>query len=250
MSSVVVSGDTSGSITISAPAISGTNTLTLPVATDTLVGKATTDTLTNKTVTAPVLSGTVTGTYTLGGTPTLTAPILSGSVTGTYTLAGTPTMGASLITSGTAVASTSGTSIDFTGLPSWIRRVTVMYSNVSTNGTSHFLIQIGSGSVTASGYSSMSVYTGAGSGGTGVVTTGFALMHGSGAEAHSGSFTICLLGSFSYVFSGVAGWNAGGTYGALSGGYSPALSGALDRVRFTTVSSDTFDLCSVNILYE
>ena len=56
MSSVVVSGDTSGAITISAPAISGTNTLTLPAVTDTLVGKATTDTLTNKTLTSPVLT--------------------------------------------------------------------------------------------------------------------------------------------------------------------------------------------------
>ena len=59
MSSVVVSGDTSGSITISAPAVSGTNTLTLPVATDTLVGKATTDTLTNKSIVASQLTGTV-----------------------------------------------------------------------------------------------------------------------------------------------------------------------------------------------
>ena len=59
MSSVVVSGDTSGAITISAPAISGTNTLTLPVATDTLVGKATTDTLTNKSIVATQLTGTV-----------------------------------------------------------------------------------------------------------------------------------------------------------------------------------------------
>ena len=57
MSSVVVSGDTSGAITISAPAISGTNTLTLPAVTDTLVGLAATQTLTNKTLTAPTITG-------------------------------------------------------------------------------------------------------------------------------------------------------------------------------------------------
>lgn len=34
----------------------------------------------------------------------------------------------------TAVASTSGTSIDFTGIPAWVRRVTVMFNGVSTNG--------------------------------------------------------------------------------------------------------------------
>ena len=85
MASILVSGDTSGSITISAPAVSGSSVLTLPTGTDTLVGKATTDTLTNKTVTAPVLSGTVTGTYTLGGTPTLTAPALGTPASGVLT---------------------------------------------------------------------------------------------------------------------------------------------------------------------
>jgi hypothetical protein len=56
MASLVVSGDTSGAITLAAPAIAGTNTVTLPAATDTLVGKATTDTLTNKTLTSPTLT--------------------------------------------------------------------------------------------------------------------------------------------------------------------------------------------------
>jgi hypothetical protein len=57
MASVSISGDTSGSITISAPLVAGSGTLTLPVATDTLIGKATTDTLTNKTLTTPVING-------------------------------------------------------------------------------------------------------------------------------------------------------------------------------------------------
>ena len=57
MSSIVVAGDTSGSITIAAPAVAGSGTLTLPTGTDTLVGKATTDTLTNKTLTSPVITG-------------------------------------------------------------------------------------------------------------------------------------------------------------------------------------------------
>jgi len=47
---VKLNGSTSGSVTIDAPAVAGTNTLTLPAVTDTLVGLAATQTLTNKSV--------------------------------------------------------------------------------------------------------------------------------------------------------------------------------------------------------
>jgi len=68
MSSIIIAGDTSGSVTLHAPAAAGTSTLTLPTTTDTLVGKATTDTLvgkattdtlTNKTLTSPVMNSNV-----------------------------------------------------------------------------------------------------------------------------------------------------------------------------------------------
>ena len=69
------SGSTSGTTTIQASAVAGTNTLTLPpTSNDTLVGKATTDTLTNKTLTSPTIN-----TATIA-TPTITGGTNTGSV--------------------------------------------------------------------------------------------------------------------------------------------------------------------------
>lgn len=59
MSSIVVAGDVSGSITLAAPSAAGSGTLTLPTGSDTLIGKATTDTLTNKSIAATQLTGTI-----------------------------------------------------------------------------------------------------------------------------------------------------------------------------------------------
>ena len=242
MSSVLISGDTSGSITISAPAVSGTNTLTLPAVTDTLVGKATTDTLTNKTVTAPVLSGSVTGTYTLAGTPTITSPTITG--------ASISTMASSVITSGTAVASTSGTSIDFTGIPSWVKRITVLFSLVSETSNGDFLIQLGdSGGVETTGYAAAGSSSTAGVG-TNTSTAGFIMRTTGASDETSGQMVICLLNSSTNLW---ASSHAMGTVAGATryGGGSKSLSATLDRVRITTPGGvATFDVGTVNILYE
>lgn len=76
------SGSTSGTTTVQATAVAGTNTLTLPATNnDTLVGKATTDVLTNKDLTSATNTfssslATLTGTQTLTN-KTLTAPVIN-----------------------------------------------------------------------------------------------------------------------------------------------------------------------------
>ena len=156
-------------------------------------------------------------------------------------------------TSGTAVASTSGTAIDFTGIPSWVKRVTVMFQDIScVGGSAHTLVQIGSGSITSSGYSGNFGYlvsdTNAASTSS---TSGFGLWGSFAPQATSGAMHINLLNSssFIYVSSHSAGEPAGGS--VKFGGGSVTLSGLLDRVRITTTSgSDTFDAGSINIMYE
>ena len=219
MSQITLSANASGSaiFTVAAPGTSTNQTLTLPDATATLVGDSATQTLTNKTLTSPTITG--------------------GSLSGT----------SGAITLGTAQASTSGTSIDFTGIPSWVKRVTVMLNAVSTNGTSLPLIQLGTSSgVTTSGYTSFSDS----SYGTPVSqTTGFGIERGGGSTlSRIGIAVIANISGNNWVFS----YNGYVTGPSLSlGAGAVSLAAVLDRVRITTVSgTDTFDAGTVNIMYE
>ena len=156
---------------------------------------------------------------------------------------------ASALVSGTSVASTSGTSIDFTGIPSWVKRVTVMLSGVSTNGTSNYQVQIGSGSVTSSGYTSScaNITT------TPTLTTSTSAflinINATGAETYIGHVVITLISGFTFVQSGTICRFSGGNLQVSAGAVT--IGGALDRVRITTANgTDTFDAGSINILYE
>jgi hypothetical protein len=151
----------------------------------------------------------------------------------------------------TSQVSTAGTSITFTGIPSWAKRVTVMFNGVSTNGTSFYLVQIGSGSFTASGYLSNHNYVNNSANScTGTSSTqGFLVAHDvSAAAVYGGICTLATLGSNVWAASGTMNRGSGG--GGFFAG-TITLSGTLDRVRITTVNgTDTFDAGSINVMYE
>ena len=158
-------------------------------------------------------------------------------------------MGSSVITSGTNVASTSGTSISFTALPSWVKRITVMFNGVSTSGTADIIIQLGTGATptyTTSGYlGTVTSQTGTAEN----LTSGFKIASANAAVAvWHGSMVITNVTSNTWSESSIIG-NSGATGTRMSGGSIP-LAAALTAVRITTSASDTFDLGSINILYE
>ena len=196
MSSVVLSGDTSGTVTLTVPAVAGTNTVTVPAG------------------------------------------------TGTMAVQGVSTN----IVSGTAVASTSGTAIDFTSIPSWVKRITVMFNGVSLSGTADLMVRTG----TASGFET-----------TGY--TGTVLGNGTQTQWASGGYQVTRTGTATSTYSGslvlfnVSGniWVASATmadgtnaYAGLAAG-TKTLAGLLTQVRVTSTNgTDTFDAGSINILYE
>ena len=189
-----------------------------------------------------VLLGSTSGSCTLqeqavAGNTTLTLPTFNGTV--------------GLLVSGTSV-SASGTSVDFTGIPSGVRRITISVSGLSTNGGANYLIQSGSGSVENTGYLGASTTTAA-SASTSNYTTGFGIGNGAGAATNvlHGIGTMTLINSSTnlWAFTFVGG-NSDSTRAVFSGA-SKAFSGTIDRVRITTSNgTDTFDAGSINILYE
>ena len=151
---------------------------------------------------------------------------------------------------GTAVNSTSGTSIDFTGIPSWVKRITVMFNGVSTNGATPIIIaQLGTSvSIESSGYVSTSMQTQASGNVVNSATAGLAIA-GSGASFFfTGEFHLTKHYGNTWVLNGVM-YSTVPNVNSSAG--SKTLSGTLDRIRITTVNgTDTFDAGQINIIYE
>lgn len=158
-----------------------------------------------------------------------------------------------LIKSGSVVNAATGspTYIDFTSIPSWVKRITIMLSAISTNGTSDVIVQLGdSGGIETSGYSSIAAFIG-GAAGAEASSAGFLADAGNwdASYALSGIITLDLIdpATNKWVCSGTLGV---ATYSFVTSGVK-ALSAALDRIRLTTAGgSDVFDGGYINILYE
>jgi hypothetical protein len=192
----------------------------------TIVGQ---DTASNFVVTLPANTGTV---VTTGSTAVVT-----------------PAMMTQPLTVDVAKPTTSGTAIGFTGIPSWVKRVTVLFSALATNGSSIPIIQLGNSTYKTSGYVGGVAFSGVAMGASNF-SSGFMLSGGWGApNVMHGSIVLNLISSNTWIASIVGGFSQAG-YGAVGSG-TVSLTGTLDRIQLTiTNGTDVFTAGSMNILYE
>ena len=200
-------------------------------------------------------SGNVTGYYSNKGLISIASPAEAVAGTNTdraVTPAGLNTAVNNIVNSkfvlDTAKASTSGTSIDFTGLPSWVKRITIMLNGVSTNGSDRKLIQLGtSGGIATTGYTSTGTRVSAAGTSSSTATNGMVFGSSSSSDGMYGIITLALVSGNTWVSCHEGSYGAG----SFQGGGGVSLGGTLTQLRVTTTDgTDTFDAGSINILYE
>lgn len=189
---------------------------------------------------------------TLAGTPAAGAIEYNGQFYGTDSNAARAQL--QRLAFATSVASTSGVAIDFTSIPAWAKRITIIFQGVSTSGTSFPMVQIGAGSFVATGYASAGgnapngSSTGVNNNTSGFILEGGTAMSAAGTLRH-GRATLYNITGNAWVFDSLTANSATTNIGFGAGSIS--LSGTLDRVRITTVNgTDTFDAGNINIMYE
>lgn len=151
------------------------------------------------------------------------------------------------LVSGTAQATNTGaTSYEFTGIPSWVKKITVMINGVSRSSTTVTVIQLGSTTYTTSGYLGSSWPAAGGAVGN---TVGFGLAGNLAAtDIIYGIMTIANISGNTWV-AGMCG--AVNAVNLALGGGNVTISGTLDRLRISSLTGTaTFSAGSINILYE
>lgn len=139
----------------------------------------------------------------------------------------------------------------FSAIPSWAKRISIMFQNISLTGNVFALVRLGTSSgFETTGYKSQISITNAGSG-TANSTIGFIMHWSENASASNGTMTLSCMGNNTWTSSGTYSWEGSTGSTIMSGGSKALTTGVLDRVQI--LGSDgisTFDTGSVNIMYE
>ncbi len=151
---------------------------------------------------------------------------------------------------GVKQASTSGTSIDFTGIPAGVKEIKVMFEGVSTSGSSDLMVQLGdSGGFETTGYlGSVTNHVGTVQNGTTGINITASISSGA---ILNGFLHMVLLDASSNLWVAKTTLALSNSASLQDGATSKPLSDTLDRIRITTLGgSNTFDLGSINIQYD
>ncbi len=152
---------------------------------------------------------------------------------------------------GTPVATTSGTSFTFTGIPSNAQEVCLYLNENSFVGVSDRVVRLGSGSVQTTGYKGSCTQFASGSSATyNSTTSGFELPDIVNSADWGGMAMFRHMGA--NVWTGFCGLGRqDGTAYALSFAGTVALSGPIDRICLTTFNgTDVFDKGTLNYSYQ
>lgn len=146
----------------------------------------------------------------------------------------------------------SGTSVTFTGIPPWAKRVNIILWAFNANVGGYGLVRIGSssGGIEATGYSSGTSYQGGASGGT-TSTVGFVFGDNGPSDVFSGSLILQKLHFDSWNITGTGCSLGGGANGWSAGGIKSLTVGTpLDRIQITSVSGTATLSGACNITWE
>ena len=153
----------------------------------------------------------------------------------------------------TKQATTSGVAIDFTGIPSGAKRITVMLVGVDTSGSDDLLVQLGdSGGFETSGYlSNSAALTDSGTIGLTAYTSGFGIRGGAAAQVFHGALTLILEDASDFTFVSTHNIIRSDAARVIVGAGRKATSAELTQVRITTTGgSDTFTAGEINLIVE
>ena len=249
MSSLVISGDTSGSVTLQAPAVAGTTVLTLPATSGTVITSAS-----GTAATATNLAGGSNGTIpyqSASGTTQMLAVGTAGQLLQTNG-AGAPTW--ATVSAGFTLATpvnVSGTSVSFTGIPSGAKQIILMFKEVRSNAAVNKFIQLGdSGGFITTGYVAQEAFINSSSTATDSFTDAWRVRGDASSNTRiSGAMTFSRYdgSAFTYVGTGLFSYPSDSKATTITSGFV-TLNSVLTQIR-VTVTGTTYDTGSINIAY-